>query len=144
MKKGIDYTGVSVVCLCHDGAGNYLVEQRSDKCRDEHFRWSPVGSGAIERHEKIEDAVRREVKEECGADIISCEFIGFTESFRIDENGEQTHWIALDYKVKIDPSQVQITEPHKTLEHRWVTIDTIPKPQHSLFPVYLEKYKDVL
>ena len=144
MKKGIDYTGISVICLCHDGQGRYLVEERSDKCRDEHFKWSPVGAGAIEYGETVEDAVRREIKEECDAEAELMEFLGYTESFRTDESGNEIHWLALDFKVKIDPGQVKITEPEKTLQHKWVPISEIPEPQHSLFPEYIEKYKNKL
>ena len=144
MKKGIDYTGLSVICLCHDGDGNYLVEERSDKCRDEHFKWSPVGAGAVEYGETVMDAVRREIKEECDADAEEIEFLGYTESFRNDEQNNQIHWLALDFRVKINPAQVKITEPEKTLQHRWVAIEDIPKPQHSLFPEYLEKYQERL
>lgn len=143
MRKGIDYTGIAVVCMVHDGNGNYLIEQRSDKCRDEHFTWSPVGSGAVDRGELVEDTVRREVKEECGADALEIENLGFREALRTHE-GQETHWVFFDYKVRIDPSQVYITEPDKCLEHKWCKVDEIPEPRHSQFPVFLDKYKDVL
>ena len=143
MIKGVDYTGLAVVCFCHDGNGNYVVEQRSDKCRDEHFTWGPVGSGGVDRGERLEDTVRHEIREECGATALEIEFLGFREVFR-GRNDQQTHWVFFDYKVRIDPSEVRITEPEKCLEQRWVTIDAIPEPKHSQFPVALEKYREVL
>ncbi len=36
MKKGEDFTGVTIVYFCHDGNGNFLMKKRSANCRDEH------------------------------------------------------------------------------------------------------------
>lgn len=143
MQKGIDYTGLAVTCICHDGKGNYLLELRSDKCRDEHFTWSPVGSGGVDQGECLEDTVRREVEEECGASALEIEHLGFREAFRTHE-GKETHWVLFDYKVLIDPAQTIIIEPEKCLEHRWVALSEMPEPMHSQFPVFLDKYKDRL
>ena len=33
MEVGIDYTGISVVFLCHDNEGNFLMNKRSKNCR---------------------------------------------------------------------------------------------------------------
>lgn len=143
MKKGIDYTGVAVICICHDGNGKYLIEHRSDKCRDEHFTWSPVGSGGVEVGESLEDAARREVLEECGAIALEVKSLGFREAFR-EHDGVATHWVFFDYKVLVDPSEVRITEPDKCLEHRWCRIDEIPKPLHSQFPKFLSANRDKL
>jgi ADP-ribose pyrophosphatase YjhB (NUDIX family) len=143
MTKGIDYPGVSVSSICHDGEGKFLLELRSNKCRDERLRWSNVGGGALESHESLEDAVRREVKEECGADALEIEPLGYREVFR-EIDGMKTHWIAFDFKVRINPAEVSITEPESCLEHRWCEIGAFPEPLHSQFPFFLEKYKDRL
>ena len=143
MQKSFDYIGISVVTMCHDGKGKYLISQRGLGCRDEHGAWEPVGSGGVETAESLEDAVRREVAEECGAQAQDVEFMGFREVFR-EIDGRKSHWIAFDYKAKIDRDGVRITEPEKCTELRWCTIDEIPKPQHSQFPFFLNKYKDFL
>lgn len=143
MKKGFDYIGVSAITICHDGAGKYLMSLRGPECRDEQGTWEPAGGGGVERAESIEDTVRREVFEECGAIATDIEYMGFREVFR-EIDGEKSHFIAFDFKAKIDPSHVHITEPDKCLEQRWCTIDEIPTPQHSEFPIFLEKYKDRL
>ncbi len=143
MIKGIDYIGNAVVTLCHDGEGKYLLGLRSDMCRDEHGKWDPIGSGGIEFGDSIEETIRKEVKEECGADVINFEFLGTREVFRKHEENP-THWIQFDYRVQINPEQVRITEPDKCLELQWCDIDKIPEPMHSQFPVFLEKYKDKL
>lgn len=143
MQNGVDFIGNAAVTLCHDGKGKYLLGLRSDKCRDEHFKWDPIGTGGIEFGDTIETTIRREVKEECGADVLHIEFIGTREVFRENE-GKITHWIQFDHLVQIDPAQVKIMEPDKCLELRWCTMDEIPEPRHSQFPFFLEKYKDRL
>jgi len=45
MKKGQDYTGVTIVFACHDGKNNFLFSKRSENCRDEHGCWCPGGGG---------------------------------------------------------------------------------------------------
>jgi ADP-ribose pyrophosphatase YjhB (NUDIX family) len=139
MQAGFDFIGVSVVTMCHDGAGKYLMSQRGAGCRDEHGVWEPAGGGAVHMNESLEEAARREVYEECGAYVDELEFLGFREVFRETDN-QKSHWIAFDYRGRIDPSDVRNTEPEKCSELRWCTIDEIPSPRHSQFSVFLEKY----
>lgn len=143
MEKGFDHIGLGATTICHDGKGKYLLELRSDKCRDEHNCWSPVGSGGIKFGETIEEAIHREVKEECNAVVLKIEKLGIREVFR-DIDGKKSHWIQHDYKVLIDPSEVKINEPEKCLELKWFKLEDFPEPQHSQFPLFLEKYRDKL
>jgi len=145
MKKGIDFIGVGVVNLCHDGKGNYLLGHRSDQCRDEHFKWDPVGSGGVKQGESIRDAVVREVKEETGADAIDINHIGWRETFR-ELDGKTYHWIQFDHLVLVDPTQVSNPEPDKCLELRWCSLENFPATSelHSQFPVFLETHKNIL
>ncbi len=142
MQKGLTYPGVTVVFFCHDGKGNYLLSKRSTNCRDEHGRWDP-GGGAVEFGEKVEDVLRREVREEYCAEILECEEFGFLDIHR-KHDGKPTHWIAILYRVLVDPRQVANGEPHKFDEIGWFTLDALPKPLHSQFPAVLKKYKDAL
>lgn len=79
MIKGIDFTGINVTFYCHDGAGSYLFHKRGINCRDEHGRWD-CGGGGLKFNETLEDAVRREVREEFGTDALEIEFMGFERS----------------------------------------------------------------
>lgn len=141
-KKGIDSIGVAITCMCHDGAGNYLVAKRSLNARDEQGTWHPLG-GSVEFGELVEDTVRREVMEEFSTQVTDIEFLGFRDVHRTLD-GRKTHWVVFDYKGMVDRASVKIGEPDMTDEIRWVTIDSIPAPLHSQFPIYLEKYKERL
>ena len=141
MKKGIDHVGVAVVFFCHDGNGNVLLNKRSNKSRDEKGTWDP-GGGGIEVGEKVLDTLKREIKEEYCTDILESEFLGFRDVHRVDEEGNKTHWVILDFKVLVDRSKVKNGVPDKHEEIGWLKLNNLPKPLHSQFPLFLKKYKD--
>ncbi len=136
---------VSVITFCHDGKGRYCISKRSQECRDEQGKWEPVAGGGLKFGERVEDAVRREVKEEACAPIEVLEFMGYRDVHRT-QDGKPTHWIALDFRAKVDPLLIKIGEPHKCDEQRWVSIDELERMNdlHSQFPQFIEKYRNVL
>lgn len=135
MQKGVDYTGVSVSFYCHDGAGNYVVHKRSDKCRDEIGCWD-FGGGGIKFGESIEDALIREVEEEYGTRPVSYEFLDYEEAVR-EEKRVKSHWISFDFKVLLERDKVKNMEPEKHSELKWVTFADLPTPLHSLVEKYI-------
>lgn len=143
MEKGIDCIGVGVVFFCHDGKGNILLNKRSKKSRDEYNTWDP-GGGNIEVGEEVTDTLKREIKEEYCTDIINSEFLGFRDVHRIDEKGNKTHWVVLDFKILIDRKKVKNGVPDKHSEIKWFKFNNLPKPLHSQFPHFLRKYKNKL
>ena len=144
MNQGLDRIGTAVVFFCHDGKGNFVMGKRNNTRRDEHGRWD-IGGGSVEFGEKVEDCLRREIKEEYSAGILEYEFLGFRDVHR-KHNDTRTHWIALDFKVLVNPDQVKNNEPHKFDDIKWFTIKTLPPADqiHSQLPHFLEKYKDKL
>jgi ADP-ribose pyrophosphatase YjhB (NUDIX family) len=87
MKKGEDYTGVTVVYFCHDGKGNFLLSKRSNQCRDEHGCWDP-GGGGLEFGDTIENTLQKEIGEEYCTDVLDYEFLGFRDVHRTHNNKE--------------------------------------------------------
>ncbi|MDB5238975.1 MAG: pyrophosphohydrolase [Candidatus Parcubacteria bacterium] len=142
MKTGIDYPGITLAFYCHNGAGKFLMNLRGRNSRDEHGRWD-IGAGGLEFGYGVEHTLRTEVKEEYGTDVLDYSFLGFRELHRQHE-GQPTHWIALDFKVRVDPSKVKNGEPHKFDKVSWFTLESIPKPVHSQFYNFLEKYRALL
>ena len=143
LRKGIDYIGVTVTFICHDGEGNFLLAKRSANCRDEHGTWDP-GGGAVELNDTVMNTLEKEIAEEYCTNIIEQEFLGYRDMHRTMPDGTPTHWIALNFKVRVDRSKVANGEPHKFDELGWFTLDTLPSPLHSQLPSALEKYKDRL
>ncbi len=142
MKKGEDFIGTGVIYLCHDDKGNFLLHKRGENARDENGRWD-IGGGALEFGEKADETLKREIKEEYGADVLSYEFLGFRDVHR-EKGGKPTHWIALDFKVLVDPDKVKNGEPHKFDEFGWFSFEKLPSPLHSQLPLFFQKYKDRL
>lgn len=131
LRRGVDFIGVTVNFLIHDGKGNLLMQKRSQNCRDEQGRWD-IGGGALEFGEKLEDAVIREVNEELCTKPLEIKFLRSYEALR-DNNGTPTHWMAFVHAVLVDPETVKIGEPHKIDEIGWFTSKNLPSPLHSMF-----------
>ena len=142
MIKGLDYTGVAVVYFCHDNRGNFVMAKRSKNARDEHGRWD-IGGGGLEFGQKVLAAVRQEIKEEYEAEAKKLEFLGYRDVHR-KLGRRQTHWLALDFKVLVDPKEVKNGEPHKFDEVKWFTLARLPKNIHSQLPNFFKLYKDKL
>lgn len=129
LRRGIDYIGVTVCFVVHDGNGRILLQKRSQTTRDEQGRWD-IGGGAVEFSEPLHEAVKREISEELLTEPLEIRYLGVYEALR-DNNGTPTHWMAFVHGVKVDPNDVQIGEPHKIDEIAWFTPDNLPKPVHS-------------
>jgi 8-oxo-dGTP diphosphatase len=140
MNKGVDFIGVTLVYFCHDGQGKFVMAKRSKQARDEQGRWD-IGGGGLEFGETVEARLRQEIKEEYCTEVLTFNFLGFRDVHR-EFQGKPTHWIALDFKVLIDPTLVKIGEPHKFDEIGWFELGRMPDNLHSQLPNFLEKYKD--
>mgnify|MGYP001616875105 CR=1 FL=1 len=142
MQKGVDYIGISVGYICHDGKGNYLMNKRGVNCRDEHGAWD-FGGGSLEIGETVEACLKKEIKEEYGVDPIDYKLLGYIDVFR-NLNGKNTHWISIPFSVLVDPLKVVNGEPHKFDEIGWFKLDKLPYPLHTVVPIVLEKFKSKL
>jgi ADP-ribose pyrophosphatase YjhB (NUDIX family) len=139
MKKGVDYTGVTIVFLCHDGKGNILLAKRGVNARDENGRWD-IGGGGLDFGETVEDTLRNEIKQEYCTDVLDFEFLGYRDVHR-EHNGVKTHWVSLDFKVLVDREKVANGEPHKFDEIGWFRLDSLPENMHSQWPATYELHK---
>lgn len=144
MKKGIDYPGVAVVFICHDGQGQIIMNRRSAKARDEHGTWD-IGGGGVDHGEKLEETLKREVMEEYCSPIVNHEYIGYRDVHRT-HGGAATHWVVFDYVVQIDREKAGLGDPEKMDEIKWFRLDKMPpySERHSQAPVFWELYEEKL
>lgn len=137
--KGLSFIGLTVVFFCHDGNGKLLLQKRSKNTRDEHGRWD-CGGGGVKHGESLQDALVRELKEEYDVEPQETEFIHYYDSFRETDDGQPTHWLAICFAVKVDPSKVKVNEPDKVDEIGWFTLDSLPSPLHSQYRKFLDAH----
>lgn len=141
--KGISFVGITTTFLCHDGKGSFYLAKRSQNARDEQGKWD-TGAGGLKWGQTAEQNVRREIKEEYGADCLELQFLGYDDVFRKLHDGTPTHWLALRFVALVDPEQVKISEPDAFTDAGWFTLDTLPSPLHSQVAPFLKKYKNKL
>ena len=99
------------------------------------------GGGSIELGESVGDALKREIKEEYCAKVIQSDFLGFRDVHRIDEKGNKTHWIVLDFRVLIDKDKVKMAFQMNMKRLDGFKLDNLPSPVHSQFPTFVKNYK---
>ena len=137
--KGVDHVGVCVVYFCHDGKGEFVMAKRNSNTRDEHGQWD-IGGGGLEFGKTIDQTIRKEINEEYCTDVLDYEFLDYRDVHRVHD-GKPTHWIALDFKVRVDREKVRNGEPDKFDEVVWFKLNKIPENIHSQVPNFFELYR---
>jgi ADP-ribose pyrophosphatase len=139
IKIGTDCIGVGCGALIINDKNETLLLKRTDKSRNRAGFWSKPGGG-LEFGDKIEDTVKREIKEEIGVEIEIIKFLCFTENILKDEN---QHWISFNYLAKITEGEVKNMEPEKHEEVKWFALDNLPeKLTHGTLESVNEYFKN--
>lgn len=143
MKKWVDFIGVGCGCLIVNDQHQVLLIKRTDKSQ-----WGDGGSrsepgGAIEFGESIEDAIKREVKEELNIDVE----LFWPELYveYISAKGWITrHWFTWARLAKIIWGELKIVEPEKHAEMQRFDLDKIPDNITDFTLPNIEAYKEWL
>ena len=80
-----------------------------------------IPGGHIELAETIEEALKREIKEETGLDIHDIQFILLQEFIFHDAFWKKRHFIFLDYACKTKSSDVKLDS--EAQDYIWVTLE---------------------
>jgi len=83
-------------------------------------KWVLPG-GHIELGERMEDALRREVKEETNLDIRDIEFVCLQEFIYDERFWKRRHFLFFDFACRTDSTDVQLND--EAQEYVWVTLD---------------------
>lgn len=128
---------VTVKCVfLHDD--RILVKECFDDEKQELF-YRPLGGG-VEFGEHSADALKREIKEELGADITLPEFIGVLENHAFTFRGEPGHEIAFIYDAKfLEPAfyrmpEVPVDENGVACKAIWKPLSFFIRKEAPLFP----------
>ncbi len=141
MIKGIDYVGVFVTGICHDGNGKILYRRRGPGARDEIGKWDPGVGGGLDHGETIEECLKREMQEEIGTEPIEYEFLGHMEKFRTLD-GVATHWLGFYFKCLIDPTLVLEMPNEETDKMIWAPFHEHQSPMMTGSSDTYAKFKD--
>lgn len=108
-------TVAAAICTGNDDEGFVLLTKRAI---DPYKGLFCLPGGHINEYETAEDAVRREVKEETGLDVIALEFAGYRDEI-VPEKG--IHNVVMLFvcetegEIKVDPNEVS--------DYYWETLD---------------------
>lgn len=121
MKPGKDYIGVGCGAFIINEKGEVLLQQRNKE--PEKGFWSIPG-GKLEWMETFEDAVKREVKEECDVEITVEKLLGICDHIVKQEN---QHWVSPSFLCRIKKGKPKIMEPSKHLDMKWFDLNSLPE-----------------
>ena len=94
-----------------------LFLMRSHKWRDMYV----IPGGHIELGERMEDALRREIREETGLEIYDITFLGFQEFIYDPAFWKRRHYVFFDYVCRTDSSDVTLNEEAQS--YVWASIE---------------------
>ena len=110
------YPEPTVGALIFNPEGKILLI-KSHKWRGKYV----IPGGHIELGERMEDALKREIKEETGLDIYDIEFICFQEFIFDPIFYKKKHFIFFDFACKTDSTDVKLNKEAE--EYVWVTLE---------------------
>ncbi len=110
--------GVGAV-VWRDGA--VLLERRGQP--PARGSWALPG-GLVDVGETLEEAVRREVREECGIEVVVGPLLGVFEPIQRDEDGRiRYHYVVIDYLVTYSGGDLVVGDD--AAELCWVSVDDL-------------------
>ncbi len=140
MKKGTDYIGVGVGALIFNDKGKIFLAKRGLKARNEPGKWDFPG-GAVRFGETIENAIKREIKEEFDMNI---EIIDLLEVNNHIIPEEKQHWVSPAFITKLISGKAKNIEKDKNEEIGWFSLDKIPIPltitSEQNYKTYIKKF----
>lgn len=138
MKPGIDYIGVSVGAMIFNNEGRLFLSKRSKNATNERGCWEIPG-GKVGFGETLEDAIKREIKEEYGVEI---ELIKQFPAANHFIPSEKQHWVPTSFLAKIKKGQEpKILEPDKCDGIGWFPLNKLPKPLSIITKIDLKHLK---
>jgi len=123
MKKSIDYIGVGVGAIIFNSENRVFLAKRGAGARNEQFKWEFPGGG-VEFGELLQDAVKREVKEEYDLDIEVEQLLDVVDHLLPEE---KQHWVSPTFLCRYKSGSPRIMEPDKCEEIGWFDLDKLPE-----------------
>lgn len=128
------YPEICIGVLILNPKGKILLVQ-SHKWRNKYS----LPGGHIELGEKIEEAIRREVKEETGLNIYNIQFLHFQEMIFDPVFYKKKHFIFLDFMAKTREQKVKLDS--EAQKYPWVKAsEALQMPLHQYSRKTIQEY----
>jgi 8-oxo-dGTP diphosphatase len=108
---------VAVKAVIKNSDGKFLIVREGE-------RWQAVG-GRLEKGEKLEDGLRREIEEETSITDLEIGKVIHVDEWFAKPEGELKHIVALFYLCEVKSDTVRLSEEHQ--EYAWVTVNDLEK-----------------
>lgn len=139
LVRGVDYIGVGVGAMVIDSDSRVFLAKRGPGARNERNHWEFPG-GAVQLHERLEDAIKREFMEEFGMVIEPESLLCVTDHILPAEN---QHWVSACFIARHVAGEPSVREADKCLEFRWSTFNDLPIPLTLISASFLRAYHAV-
>ena len=126
LRKTVGHRTLIMPCACliiGDGQGNVLLQQRVDD-----GKWSYHG-GAVETDESVEEALRREVREELGVEIDNPRLFGVYSGpayHHVYPNGDETSCIEIVFTCTGYRGEIRL-QAEEVTRVEWFSRETLPE-----------------
>lgn len=136
MIRGVDYIGVGVGAVIIDTEGRLFFARRGPQAKNERGLWEFPG-GSVEFGETLAEALRREIFEEYGVQIVVGELLDVADHILPEE---KQHWVSPTYLCRIVSGRPQIHEPGKCTEIGWFYPQNAPSDLTQITQKNLQNY----
>jgi ADP-ribose pyrophosphatase YjhB (NUDIX family) len=125
------------ICVFRRDDGAILVAPGFDPVKQQRF-YRPLG-GEIEFGERAEDAVRREIREELGAEITDVRLLSVSENI-FTYLGAEGHELVWTFEARFadvsfyEREAVECREGESAFEAHWVPLEAFTSGETLLFP----------
>jgi mutator protein MutT len=123
LRHGEDFVGIGCGALIVNNKNEVLLLKRGNKSRNNAGFWSQPG-GRVDYGETVIEAIKREVREEVGVEIILLKFLCYSNQIL---KRQRQHWVTINYLAKITKGRPKIMEPQKHDDLQWFDLKKVPK-----------------
>lgn len=112
-----------IVSAIIEHEGKFLLGQKPKDVGPYPNTWHLLGGGVEMGEESLDDALRRELREEAGIELTSIKRVSFDEDYEPNKHGEMVHYIFLVYHVT--PNSPQTTAKDDIVTLQWFSRDEL-------------------